>query len=103
MLNKTEFKKTSLAMAMTLVSTGVMAAQLEEVVVTAQKRQQSLQDVPISLDVISADQLSDRGISSIDGLAQATPSLVLVLQQITLLFVVSVLSALKVVCSPVFL
>lgn len=76
MFSRAAFNKLSLAVAIALGSTSAMAVQLEEIVVTAQKREQNLQDVPISLDVIQAEQLSDRGISSVDGLAQATPSLI---------------------------
>ena len=37
----------------------VNGAQLEEVVVTAQKRAESLQDVPISVSVTSGEQLDN--------------------------------------------
>ena len=50
-------------------------AQLEEVVVTAQKREQSLQDVPISLDVLSETTLSRNAIHSMRDLMQVAPSL----------------------------
>ena len=43
-------------------------AQLEEIVVTAQKREQSIQDVPISLDVLSETTLSRNAIHSMCGL-----------------------------------
>ncbi|MBV8805258.1 MAG: TonB-dependent receptor [Sinobacteraceae bacterium] len=38
---------------------------LEEIVVTAQKRSESLQEVPLSVQALTADQLQARGISSI--------------------------------------
>jgi iron complex outermembrane recepter protein len=41
---------------------------LEEVVVTAQKRSESLQDVPLSIVALSAGQLDDRGISAVNSL-----------------------------------
>ena len=37
-------------------------SQLQEIVVTAQKRAQSLQDVPISISVVQADAIQERGI-----------------------------------------
>ena len=43
-------------------------AQLEEIVVTAQKREQSLQDVPISLSVVDGERLSDFSIGSFEEL-----------------------------------
>jgi len=50
-------------------------AQLEEVVVTAQKRQQLLEDVPISMTVISADRLGSLAIGSFEELALQIPNL----------------------------
>ncbi|MBK6402476.1 MAG: hypothetical protein IPF74_11270 [Rhodocyclaceae bacterium] len=37
-------------------------SQIEEVIVTAQKRQEKLQDVPLSITAISGAQLETRGI-----------------------------------------
>jgi len=42
--------------------------QLEEIVVTAQKRAERLQDVPISIVALGADELAKRNITSIDDL-----------------------------------
>ncbi len=47
---------------------------LDEVVVTAQKREQSLQDVGISIAAMSGDQMTERGIDNIDGLANSIPN-----------------------------
>ncbi len=49
--------------------------RLEEVVVTAQKREQGLSEVPISIQVLSAERLDDIGITSWEGLAQYVPGL----------------------------
>ncbi len=49
--------------------------QLEEVVVTAQKREESLQDAPISISAFSQEALTQQGISSIDDLQGKVPSL----------------------------
>lgn len=49
--------------------------QLEEVIVTAQKREQSLQDVPISMSVITSENLDQQYITETVSLAQAVPSL----------------------------
>ncbi len=48
---------------------------LEEVVVTAQKREQSLQDVPIALNAFDAEFLRTTGAQSLDNLQQFTPGL----------------------------
>ncbi|MGI9286935.1 MAG: TonB-dependent receptor [Pseudomonadales bacterium] len=49
---------------------------LEEVVVTAQKREQSLQDVPISVVAFGTDQLAVRGIDDLTDISASIPSLV---------------------------
>lgn len=51
---------------------------VEEIVVTAQKREQSLQDVPMSISAISSDTLRDSGATGIGGVAALVPSLSLV-------------------------
>ncbi len=48
---------------------------LEEIIVTAQKHEQSANDVGITMSVITADRLRDLGIQSADQLAQSTPGL----------------------------
>ena len=51
------------------------ATSLEEVVVTAQKREESLQDAPISLSVFGEDALQDIGVSEFGQVAEFTPNL----------------------------
>lgn len=48
---------------------------LEEVVVTAQRRAEKLQDVPIAITALTARQLEARGITSIDSLNSMAPNL----------------------------
>jgi iron complex outermembrane receptor protein len=50
-------------------------AGLEEVVVTAQKREQNLQDVGISVAAFSGEQLADLGISDTTQITQQIPSM----------------------------
>jgi iron complex outermembrane receptor protein len=50
-------------------------AQIEEVVVTARKREESLQDTPVSITAFSAEALEARHIDRLDGIAAATPNL----------------------------
>ena len=47
---------------------------LEEVVVTAQKREERLQDVPISITAMSGAELEAKGIANMYGALSATPS-----------------------------
>jgi iron complex outermembrane receptor protein len=48
---------------------------LEEIMVTAQKREQSLQDVPLAITALSAENLIDQNIYDILDLEKAVPSL----------------------------
>lgn len=58
-----------------LVSAGSTAQVLEEIVVTAQKRTQDIQDVPVAVTAFSGDELEERNIQNIAGLGDATPNL----------------------------
>jgi iron complex outermembrane receptor protein len=49
--------------------------KLEEIVVTAQKREERLMDVPISVVALNADDLAKRNITNIDDLAAVVPGL----------------------------
>src|ERR1700722_12497226 len=51
------------------------APALQEIIVTAQKRSENLQDVPISVAAINAQQAQDAGITNIRNLAILTPGL----------------------------
>jgi iron complex outermembrane receptor protein len=57
-------------------SFSVGAAVLEEIVVTAQKRAESLQDTPIAITAFTASALQDRGVNNISEIANFTPNLV---------------------------
>lgn len=52
-------------------------AKLEEIVVTARRRDESLQDVPVAITALTGDQLSLRGAADISELSQSVPSLTL--------------------------
>ncbi|MCC5869467.1 MAG: TonB-dependent receptor plug domain-containing protein, partial [Gammaproteobacteria bacterium] len=46
---------------------------LDTIVVTARKREESLQNVPISITAIDADELREANIFSLENIAQSTP------------------------------
>ena len=48
---------------------------LEEIVVTAQKRSQNQQDVPISIAAVDQEKLRASGVTGFTGLSVAAPSL----------------------------
>lgn len=58
--------------AATAQETGVT---IEEVVVTAQKRAENLQDVPVSVTALSGAALTDRGVTNVIGLNNLAPGL----------------------------
>ena len=63
-----------------LASTSVLAAEarrsmIEEVVVTATKRDGSLQDTTIAISAMSAEQLEFRDVSSLSDMQNSVPNL----------------------------
>ena len=75
-MNKKSFNKfAGMALAITSLSVPAYAAQLEEIIVTAQKRAQSLQDVPISMTAIDGKRMEDVGIKSFSDLSSFVPNL----------------------------
>ena len=60
------------------LSAPVLAEQgtIEEIVVTAQKREESLQDTPISVTAFISQDITDRQIDGVRKIAQMAPSLV---------------------------
>ena len=67
-----------LILAATLAETALAQAPplnvLEEVTVTAQKREEKLQDVPIAVSAFSSEQLQQRGINNVHDLASIAPN-----------------------------
>ncbi|MDY6949760.1 MAG: TonB-dependent receptor, partial [Pseudomonadota bacterium] len=58
-------------------ASGEGAQQLEEIIVTATRRSERLQDVPLSITAFSQDDLTTKGIVGYEGLARETPGIVL--------------------------
>jgi len=50
------------------------SVQLDELVVTAQRRSENIQDVPITIQAFSAEKLRDLGVKSTADIAQFTPN-----------------------------
>jgi iron complex outermembrane receptor protein len=55
--------------------TAATPASLDEVIVTAEKRSQNIQDVPISVIALSSQQMQDSGVTDIKNLTVLTPGL----------------------------
>ena len=68
--------RTALAAALAaLAAPAFSQAALEEIIVTAQKREQSLQDVPIAISALSGDALRSAVVNDIFDLRAAVPAL----------------------------
>jgi iron complex outermembrane receptor protein len=65
----------AVALALAPLAHAQQDAALEEVVVTAQKREQRLIDVPIAITALAGDALERRGITDVQGLEGFTPNL----------------------------
>ena len=61
------------AVSLTLPSFAA-AQQLEEVIVTATKRAESIQDTPMSIEAVSGDRLFETGITEFEALADTMPN-----------------------------
>jgi iron complex outermembrane receptor protein len=77
MKNTSFFNRSQLAVAVSAVVTicPTQALVLEEVIVTAQKREQSLQDVGISVSAMSGDQMEALGLDNTQEITQQIPGL----------------------------
>jgi iron complex outermembrane receptor protein len=70
------FQKTLLATSVALASSASFAqAVLEEVIVTATIRAESLQDVPVSVNAVTGDKMLEAGIGKIEDLQSYVPNL----------------------------
>ncbi len=61
-------------LAMCLISLSAPAAVLEEIIVTAQKRDENLQDVPIAVSVVTGENIREAGVMKMEDLAPAIPN-----------------------------
>jgi iron complex outermembrane receptor protein len=66
---------TALGVVIATQSTLAAAAVLEEVVITAQKREQNLQDVGVSVSAFSGDQMKALGVTNTVDITQQVPGL----------------------------
>ena len=79
-----KLKKNRLAAAIAVSTVALLSSQqglaedrflLEEIVVTATKRAESIQDIPLAVTAVGAGLLEQRGISDIESLATSVPGL----------------------------
>src|SRR6185503_6700548 len=74
-------KACACSLGLVLIDGGAALAQeqrsgiIEEIVVTAQKREESLQDVPVSISVVGDQQLEDYHVTQLTDIAAYVPGL----------------------------
>ena len=64
----------AVASAATAASMGAYSVTLEEIIVTAQQRAESLQEVPVSVAAVTAEKMSDAGVVDLQGLSEFVPN-----------------------------
>lgn len=69
------FTPLSQAIAQQAANEVATSTNLEEIVITARKRDESLADVPLSVDAFSSEKLKESGIAELETLASFTPNL----------------------------
>jgi iron complex outermembrane receptor protein len=57
-----------------LCSTAMAQEQIQEITVTAQRREQNIQNVPIAISAFTSESLQQRGITDINALSNLTPN-----------------------------
>lgn len=69
-----KLKALSAACALFISDFALSAISLEEVVVTAQRRSENQQDVPIAISTISGDELQAKGLTDVSSIGGITPN-----------------------------
>src|SRR5687768_4368134 len=63
------------ALSLAVPASGWAQSTIEEVVVTARKREESLQEVPVAVTSIAGDQLQAQGVRNTQDLGRLVPNL----------------------------
>ncbi|PQA85926.1 TonB-dependent receptor [Hyphococcus luteus] len=69
-----KLKLTTSIGAMAIALSSVAYAQVDTITVTAQKREENVQDVPIAVSAFDGDALQERAVTSVAGLSNITPN-----------------------------
>ena len=67
--------RNSLLLSFVFLSFSVISQEVEEVVVTATKKEESIQDLALSIEAISAQSLDENQVYDVSDLAEITPGL----------------------------
>jgi outer membrane receptor protein involved in Fe transport len=83
-MSKTNSKLTLIGILVASIVGSVQAQEIEEIMVTAQKREQSVMDVPATMDVISGAFLERTNTLQLDDLSRMLPNVVIQEQAVSL-------------------
>jgi outer membrane receptor protein involved in Fe transport len=75
MSNNYNFIKNSILFSFVFLALSVTSQEIEEVVVTATKKEESLQDVAIAIDAFTGEDISEQLIYDMDDIAEQVPGL----------------------------
>lgn len=76
-LHAQRHRKKLIALAIgAMTTTGAAQAQLEEIVVTATKRAESAQDIPVAIQAMSGESMDELGVNTFDEYVQYLPNVV---------------------------
>ena len=81
-MNSKKITNMALTAIILMSSSSAYTQTLEEVIVTAQIREQSLQDVPISVSAIDGEVIEDRSVDNLQSLSASIPNFMVVETQI---------------------
>ena len=70
---QTTLYRTAIAVAVLAANSTMATGMLEEVVVTAEKREQNLQDTPLAIEALTEAAIENQGITDIKSLFDAIP------------------------------
>src|ERR1700680_4766298 len=68
---------TGIAVALVAIGAPIAFGQVAEVVVTARKREENVQNIPVAVTALSGKDIQKFNISSVEDVAQQTPQLII--------------------------
>ena len=74
MIRKTKLSRAITGVVLAQAAIAVEAAQLEEIVVTATKRAEPMQDIPVAVQAVNGETMEQLGVSTFDEYIKFLPN-----------------------------
>ena len=74
MIRKTKLSRAITGVILAQATIAIQAAQLEEIVVTATKRAEPMQDIPVAVQAVNGETMEQLGISTFDEYIKFLPN-----------------------------